>query len=201
MKASNTFAANEARRAAAHQKLQRLNKTLRDCQRQRLPINVATVARLSGVSRTFLYENSEARGLVDDARSREYTDTPSTQQTSRRQSAAEATWRERALNAEARVRETHQEISRQRSVIADLMGKVREFEDADCPAEILLRVNQENADLRQHVLRLEAESRSLQQKLAAARENARFIDRKLADFEAEQLETIRASAPARPEAT
>jgi hypothetical protein len=42
----------------------------------------------------------------------------------------EATWRERALNAESGLKEARAEIGRQRGTIAELMGTIRDMETA-----------------------------------------------------------------------
>ena len=187
MKAYTTAAANEARRASVDHKLQRLRKILKDSQRQRLSINVATVARLASVSRTFLYENDDARTLIQDARANECA-APEQVRLSPPSHAGDAMWRERALNAEAGIKEAHREISQQRGVMADLMGRIREIDDADHPAEVTQRIQAENTTLKQRVLQLEADNRALAQKLAAARENARFLDRRLADLEVQHVD-------------
>ena len=62
-----TAAAIEARRQTTKTMLQRVQDAISVLRRQKKPITCAAVARKAEVSRTFLYENSDARSLVADA--------------------------------------------------------------------------------------------------------------------------------------
>jgi hypothetical protein len=86
------------------------------------PVTYPLVAYRAGVSRTFLYENAEARALMTAATSR-----------GRRRSAGhgrdeDASWRERALNAEEALKAAHAEIRTQRERIGLLLGQIRDLE-------------------------------------------------------------------------
>jgi hypothetical protein len=48
--------------------VQRVDRALQQMRRERAVISVAAVSRRAGVSRTFLYQNPEARELVTAAR-------------------------------------------------------------------------------------------------------------------------------------
>ncbi|MFE1789304.1 DUF6262 family protein [Streptomyces sp. NPDC059525] len=76
--------------------------------RERGRPTVRGIAQRAGVSATFLYENAEARALVANAvaDSRSRHDRQSQQQ----HDQIEATWRERALNAEAELARTQKEV-------------------------------------------------------------------------------------------
>lgn len=133
-----------------------------------------------------LYENDEARRLIEKARANEGA-APKQARPSPPQHAGDAMWRARALNAEARVKDAR-EISWQHGVIADLMGRIRGIDDANYPAQLTQRIQTENATLKQHARPLEADNRALAHKLSAARENARFLDRRLADLEVQHVD-------------
>lgn len=87
--------------------------------RERTPLTYPAVARRAGVSRTFLYQNPEARKLMDAAvtaagdRRRHAL--------ARQDERAEAAWRQRALNAEDALKAANAEIGTQRQRIAILM--------------------------------------------------------------------------------
>ena len=102
-----TAAANAARRAAAQAKVQRVRDAIAQLRRHKQPITYPAVALKATVSRTFLYENPDARALVTGAIAAG---------TGQRAPAAdddaqEASWRERALNTEAALKAAHAEIA------------------------------------------------------------------------------------------
>jgi len=150
--------------------------------REKTPITYQAVARRAGVSRTFLYQNPDARALVAEGaaqmtgrRVREQADQADQQ---------EASWRERALNAEDALRTAHAEVRTQRTRIGELMGQVRDLE-AEWTQEAIQRTTTENTTLRQRVRQLAQDNRALEERLRAARSNLRFQDRRLADLEAQ----------------
>ena len=97
--------------------------------------------------------------------------------------AREATWRERALNAEDALKAAHAEIPAQRTRIGELLGQVRDLE-AEWTEEAIQRITTENTTLKQRVRQLTTDNRTLDERLKAARSNLRFQDRRLADLEA-----------------
>jgi chromosome segregation ATPase len=152
----------------------------------RTSITFAVVARDAQVSRTFLYENPQARAAVDAA----IAQAAGRRVESRRDAAEalEAGWRERALNAEDALKATHEEIRAQRRQIGELLGQVRDMA-TPWQQHDLVRITTQNAELSRQVKELGTENRSLQERLSASRDNARFTDRRLAELEAELLET------------
>ncbi|MFD2692024.1 DUF6262 family protein [Streptomyces phyllanthi] len=67
MSTPRTDAAVRARRQATQEMLQRLQTALAAMARDDTPVTVAAVARTARVSRTFLYQNQQARALVEQA--------------------------------------------------------------------------------------------------------------------------------------
>jgi Family of unknown function (DUF6262) len=65
--ATRTKAAIQARRNNTEQMLQRVRDALRQMRRDHIPAQTAMVARWAEVSRTFLYQNEQARKLLADA--------------------------------------------------------------------------------------------------------------------------------------
>jgi chromosome segregation ATPase len=184
------ISANSRRTQAA---VQRVHQALAGLRRDRAQITVAAVARRAGVSRTFLYDNPAARTAVATAAAQDG-------QPPRRTPAApdeqEATWRERALNAEDALKAAHTEIRTQRARIGELLGQVRDLE-AEWSQDAVQRITTENTTLRQRLRQLTAGNRTLEERLQAARSNLRFQDRRVADLEARIAEPLtRTSIPA-----
>lgn len=183
-----TAAAIQTRRLDTEHKLTRVREAITVLRRQKAPITSAALVRRAGVSRTFLYENTDARALVADAI------THATGQRVRDQieqdAEQEASWRERALNAENALKAAHTEIRIQRARIAELMGNIRDLEQ-QWSTEDIQRINTENTTLKQQVRQLSQDTRTLEERLQAARSNGRFQDRKIAQLEAQLLQPPR----------
>jgi hypothetical protein len=91
-----TAAALAARRSSTQAALGRVHNAISRLRKEKTLISVAAVSRRAGVSRTFIYENPEARSAVaaaiadaDERRSQALTDLDDQH---------EATWRERCVN-------------------------------------------------------------------------------------------------------
>jgi chromosome segregation ATPase len=177
--APRTGAAIQARRAVTDQMLQRISQVLRQMRRERAQVTVAAVARRAGVSRTFLYQNHQARSLITAAAA----DRPAGGRDSR-PDPAEASWRQRALNAEHELKRAHGEIATQRNQIGELLGRIRDLEH-DLPPDGVQRVLAENHALRAQLRQAAQDNRRLEERLAGARDNNRFLDKRIADLEAE----------------
>jgi Family of unknown function (DUF6262) len=121
MTSDRTAAAIEARRRGTQQKLQQVRDAITELRRRKTAVTYPAVARRAGVSRTFLYDNAEARALIGEA-----TRQAAGQRVQARaegDARQEASWRERALNAEAALATAHAEIRVQRDRIAVLLGR------------------------------------------------------------------------------
>jgi hypothetical protein len=90
------------------------------------PVVDGGAGRRAAVSRTFLYPNPEAQALLADATAD--TRTRRAQDLTGHDAGHEATWRERALNAEDTLKAAHAEIIQQRGRIGELLGQVRDLE-------------------------------------------------------------------------
>ncbi|MWA07919.1 DUF6262 family protein [Streptomyces sp. BA2] len=176
-----TAAALAARRRKTDIAVQRIHDALARLRREKAQISVAAVARSANVSRTFLYDNPEARTAIAAAMAQasEHRSQPLRDQDDER----EATWRERALNAEDALKTAHAEIATQRIRIGELLGEVRDLETA-WTDETVQRITTENTTLKQRLRQITAENRTLDERLKAARSNLRFQDRRVADLEA-----------------
>ncbi|MBT2505883.1 hypothetical protein J7I98_08210 [Streptomyces sp. ISL-98] len=137
------------------------------------------------MSATFCYENPDARALVQAA--------AADAQQQRNQGAQqehehiEASWRERALNAEETLTRTQQTVFTQRKRIGELMGQLRDIEQT-APSDSAPALRTENASLRRRLDQVTQEHSSLQERLEGARSNLRFAERRIADLEAQLLE-------------
>lgn len=178
-----TAAATQARRDATARALERVDQALRQLRRERARITVAGVARRADVSRTFLYQNDRARQLLDAASTKDQVQSGGTV-------AADATWRERALNAEHELRRAHDEIVLQRRRIGELLGQIRDLEH-DLPPDGVQHLISENHTLNAQAQQASHLIRQLENRLAGARDNNRFLDKRLADLEAEVVDLHR----------
>lgn len=182
-----TAAALEARRRNTQAAITRVQDAITRLRRERTPVTVAAVARRADVSRTFLYDNAEARaavvvGMAESGQQR-------TRLLANAVDGQEATWRERALNAEDSLKTAYGEILAQRTRIGELLGQVRDLE-AEWTEEAITRITTENTTLKQRVRQLSSENRTLDERLRAARSNLRFQDRRVADLEAHAADPL-----------
>ncbi|WP_406359406.1 DUF6262 family protein [Streptomyces sp. NBC_01544] len=191
MSTSRTDAAVRARRQATQEMLERVQTALAAMARDHTPVTVAALARTARVSRTFLYQNQQARALVEQV----------TRPSGSRPGAAanggsrtQPAWRERTLNAEDALAQAQHEIRTQRTRIAELLGKIRDLEH-DLPEGSLQRIVTENTTLKQQVRQLTQDNQQIQERLASARQNNRFLDKRIADLEAELVPYLTAPPP------
>jgi chromosome segregation ATPase len=182
-----TAAALAARRKRVEAGLLTIEGTLDHMLRSRTPITFMAVARQAGVSRTFLYENTRARSLVEGAMSQAAGRRIEDRQNE--DDALEAAWQERARNAEDALKAAHKEILAQRNQIGELLGQVRDLQ-TQWTEEDLLRVVNDNNSLNKQVRLLTNESTELQRKLTPARDNVRFADKRIAPLEAEYAAAV-----------
>jgi hypothetical protein len=180
-----TQAANRARQQSTRDKLDRIEATLRTMRRERSPITYPAVARRAGVSRTFLYQNPDAANLVTTAITASGDQRRRTQAVTDAQT--EASWHQRALNAEDALKVAYTEIDTQRERIGIILGQLRDLQ-AEYTEGTAQRLAAENAELKQQVRQLAEANRGIEQRLQAARSNNRFLDKRLAALEAEMLD-------------
>jgi hypothetical protein len=178
----STEAALAARRRKTEAALHRVGDAITRLRREKTQVSVAAISRRADVPRTFLYSNPDARAAVAAAiaqageqRSRTLAD---------QDDEREATWRERALNAEDALKTAHAEILAQRTRIGELLGQVRDLQ-AEWTQEAIQRITTENTTLKRRVRQLTADNRTLEERLQAARSSNRFADRRIAQLEAE----------------
>jgi Family of unknown function (DUF6262) len=178
----STEAALAARRRSTEAALSRTRDAITRLRRERTQVSVAAISRRAGVSRAFLYSNPDARAAVAAAIAQ--AGEQRTRILGAQDDEREATWRERALNAEDALKAACHEITAQRTRIGELLGQVRDIQ-AEWTQEAIQRITTENATLKQRVRTLTAGNRTLEEKLKAARENLRFHDKRIADLEAQ----------------
>jgi hypothetical protein len=180
--ASQTAAANRARRERTEGKLRHVADAISHLQRRRLPVTYPAIAARAGVSRTFLYDNPAARELVTAALTQ--AGGQRRHDAAARDAQAEASWQQRALNAEHALKTAHAEIRTQRARIGELLGQLRDARDDHDPGAAE-RLATENSNLKQRVRDLTATNRTLDARLQAARSNNRFLDKRVAGLEAQ----------------
>ncbi|MET7465689.1 hypothetical protein [Nonomuraea sp. NPDC005501] len=167
-------------------KLQAVQDALRAIRREHAALTYLAVARRAGVSRSFLYQNPDAQALMIAALGPAPTRRPAT---AAPDPHADATWRERALNSEEALKAAYAEVNTQRERIAIMLGQIRDLQ-AEYTEDTVQRVATENSTLKRRIRDLTSENRSLAEKLQTARSNNRFLDKRIADLEAQLLHPI-----------
>jgi chromosome segregation ATPase len=190
-----TSAALAARRRATQDAITRVHDTIARLRRDKTPLSVAAVARRAGVSRTFLYDNPQARTAVATAIAE--AGQRRTQTLANPADQREATWRERALNTEDALKAAHAEILAQRTRIGELLGQIRDLQ-AEWTEEAIQRITTENTTLKQRLRQLATDNRTLDERLQAARSNLRFADRRATQLEAQLLDRAATSTAHKP---
>ncbi|MFD7282417.1 DUF6262 family protein [Streptomyces sp. NPDC059862] len=184
-----TAAAVAARRRQTERKLTAVDAAIAQLRRERGRLTVRGIAARAAVSATFLYENPDARARVQaaiaDSKSRH------DRATAAEHESIEATWRERALNAEAELTRAQKEIFVQRQRLGELMGQLRDLSQT-APGESVQELVTENTNLKHRVQQLTRDHRLLQERLEGARSNLRFADKRVADLEMQVLELSQA---------
>jgi len=185
-----TAAALAARRRKTEAALDRVHQAIARLRREKAQVSVAAIARRADVSRTFLYDNVKARAAV--AASMAQAGERRSRTLAEQNDEREATWRERALNAEHALNTAHTEILTQRTRIGELLGQIRDLQ-AERSEDTVQRITTENTTLKQRNRQLTTDNRTLDERLKAARSNLRFQDRRVADLEARIAEPARKS--------
>jgi len=126
------------------------------------------VARLAGVSRSFTYENDAANKIIAAAQARSQVRAEDRIETTTVQQ--EASWRERALNAEDEIRKLRRELASQRQLVGDLLGQLRE-PDGTWIEQDRNRLRREHEQLLSERNQLLRERNELQRRLDGARAN------------------------------
>ena len=158
----------DARKRDSTAKVAAVGKVVKLLGRSGAPMTRAAVSQLAGVSRSFTYENDEARAIIAAAQTRSQARAEGSIATITAQQ--EASWRERALNAEDRTRELRGEVATQRRLVSDLIGQLRE-PDGTWIEHDRNRLRHENETLLLERNELVRERAELQRKLDGARAN------------------------------
>ncbi|WP_413812699.1 DUF6262 family protein [Streptomyces sp. OE57] len=135
-------AANAARREQTRRKLTQVETAIGQLRRERGRLTVRAIAKRAGVSATFCYENVEARSVIQNATAA--CRTQHDRQAHEEHERIEASWRERALNAEAERTRAQKEIFADRQQIGELMGRLRDFDQMVPGESVQHLVNREH---------------------------------------------------------
>lgn len=161
-----------ARRADVAAKVARVDDAIRRVVRTGGPIRRAHIAALANVSRTFLYENADARAAVDAALTR--TEIRQTVKTEKQTTEQAMNWRERALNAEQALKATRQKVTEQAKLVSELLGELRD-PDGTWAREERAELRAQNERLRTEIADLRRSTLDLERTLEAARANVRRL--------------------------
>lgn len=170
----------DARKRESTAKITAVSKVVKLLGRTGAPITRAAVSQLAGVSRSFTYENEQARAIIAAAQIRSQAgaddriDALTAQQ--------EASWRERALNAEDQVGVLRREVATQRRLVSDLTGQLRE-PDGTWIENDRDRLRRDNEVLLGERNQLVRERDDLRRKLDGARANlSRVTERRVTEL-------------------
>ena len=172
-------AAIAVRKKDSRTKLTNVEQALKRLLKQKVTeIDKSHLAALAGCSRTFLYQNQEARKLIAQAETR-MTASP-LKDAAASDAVDEANWRERALFAEQQLRTFREKNSSLSRTVADLLGQLRD-PDGTWVEDDREQLRQQNETLRaalaaERLARSEAERR-----LEASRSNVRNLRQREAD--------------------
>jgi hypothetical protein len=170
----------DARRRDATAKVAAVEKAVKLLGRTGAPMTRAAVSKLAGVSRSFTYENDQARAVIATAQTRTQAHGDSRMETVTAQQ--EASWRERALNAEDQARTLRQEVTRQRHLVGELLGQLRE-PDGTWIEHDRDRLRKDNEVLLSERNQLLRERNDLQRRLDGARANiSRLNERRVTEL-------------------
>jgi hypothetical protein len=172
-------AAIAVRKKDSRTKLAGVEQALKRLLKQKVTeIDKSHLAALAGCSRTFLYQNEDARKLIAQAEIRMKPSPLKNAPAS--DSVDDANWRERALFAEQQLRTFREKNSSLSRTVADLLGQLRD-PDGTWVEDEREQLRQQNETLRaglagERLARSEAERR-----LEASRSNVRHLRQKEAD--------------------
>ncbi len=172
-------AAIDARKKDSLTKLASVEQALKRLLKQKVTeIDKSQLATLAGCSRTFLYQNEDARELIAQAETR--MKASSLKRVRDSGAVEEANWRERALFAEQQLREVRAKNNSLSRTVADLLGQLRD-PDGTWVEDDREQLRQQNETLRaalaaERLARSEAERR-----LEASRSNVRNLRQREAD--------------------
>lgn len=121
----------------------------------------------------FTYENATTRALINEAQARSQAKV--TDRVEAMTTQQEASWRERALNAEDQLRGIRRELRTQRRLVADLMGQLRQ-PDGTWIEDDRNRLREQNEQLLAERDRLAKERNELQRRLEGARANIAHLN-------------------------
>ncbi|WP_327669550.1 MULTISPECIES: DUF6262 family protein [unclassified Streptomyces] len=191
-------AAIAARRRQTQNKLADVERAVAQLRRERGRVKVTAIARRAGVSSTFLYENAQARALVHEAVS--VSRDVHSRRISDEHDRIEATWRERALNAEDGLTQAHNEIRMQRTRIGELLGQLRAGTSDEHGRQTSPAADAEITALKRQNRQLTQEHRGVQERLEGCRANLRAADERVAELEAQLAEAVLAGHTKRRDA-
>jgi hypothetical protein len=170
----------DARRRDSTVKVAAVQKAVNLLGRTGAPMTRAALAQLAGVSRSFTYENEEARTIIAAAQRRTKAEGEGRMETVTAQQ--EASCRERALNAEDQVHKLRHELTTQRRLVSDLMRQLRE-PDGTWSEHDRERLRREHGILLSERNQLVLERDDLKRKLNGARANiSRLTERRVTEL-------------------
>ncbi|UCA22901.1 DUF6262 family protein [Mycobacterium kansasii] len=172
-------AAIDARNKDSLKKLASVEQALKRLLKQKVTeIDKSQLAALAGCSRTFLYQNQDARELIAQAETR--MKASALKRVHDSDAVEEANWRERALFAEEQLREFRAKNNSLSRTVADLLGQLRD-PDGTWVEDDREQLRQQNETLRAALAAERLARAEVERRLEASRSNVRNLRQREAD--------------------
>lgn len=171
------------RRQQIEVSLSRVRTVLKRAKSSGVKLSMANIAELSTVSRSFLYQNSAARELVEEFRGMAESKFTGNFET---HSLVASGWKDRCLNAESAASKLAADLKEQKTVVEDLYGKLlgQSVGSADISRDLV----SENHRLKRDLHDVRQRERRLENALQGSRSNVEHLNRRLAELEVEILD-------------
>ncbi|GLP79747.1 DUF6262 family protein [Mycobacterium antarcticum] len=179
LKSGPPQAAIAVRKRDSRTKLASVEQALKRLLKQKVTeIDKSHLAALAGCSRTFLYQNQDARKLIAQAEAR--MKASPLKDAAASDAVDEANWRERALFAEQQLRTFREKNSSLSRTVADLLGQLRD-PDGTWVEDDREQLRQQNEALRAALAAERLALSEAERRLEASRSNVRQLRQKEAD--------------------
>ena len=151
---------------------QRVRKALTKLVKTGAPFTVENVCHLAGVGKTFIYDKRRPDLTKAVLAARDASQGAAAQRAQQKLDGEAATWRERALNAEALAKSLRATVKERDARISDLIGQIYDSEGTHL-AEHNAELRQLVATLNHNLQQVRIENNTLRRSLDAARANVK----------------------------
>lgn len=151
---------------------QRVRKALTKLAKTGAPFTVENVCELAGVGKTFIYDKRRRQLTQDVLAARDASQAIAVEHADQQVEKAFASWRERALNAEALAKSLRDAVKEREATISDLTGQLHD-PDGNHLADENTRLRELMSTLNHNLQRAQIENDNLRRSLDGARANVK----------------------------